>query len=85
MAAKFEIQSPKAGEFRWVLTSQGRTLAISESYTRKISCEKAIESFRKGAVTAPVADLTLAPAKAPAAAKATAKRAAKRVKKATAG
>ncbi|MDQ1499751.1 MAG: hypothetical protein QOI86_3091, partial [Actinomycetota bacterium] len=27
MAAKFEIRSPKAGEFNWVLLSQGRTLA----------------------------------------------------------
>jgi uncharacterized protein YegP (UPF0339 family) len=63
MAAKFEIRQPKAGEFNWVLTSQGRTLASGESYSRKVSAEKAIESLRKAATTAPVTDLTLAPAK----------------------
>jgi uncharacterized protein YegP (UPF0339 family) len=78
MAAKFEVRSPKAGEFRWVLVSQGRTLATSESYTRKVSAEKAIKSLRKAAGTATVADLTLA------AAKTTAKRAAKKVEKAAA-
>ncbi len=66
MAAKFEIGSPKAGEFNWVLKSQGRTLATGESYTRKVSAEKAIESLRKAAATAAVADLTLRPAKTPA-------------------
>jgi uncharacterized protein YegP (UPF0339 family) len=63
MAAKFEIRSAKAGEFNWVLTSQGRTLATGESYTRKGSAEKAIDSLRKAASTATVADLTLPPAK----------------------
>jgi uncharacterized protein YegP (UPF0339 family) len=64
MAAKFEIRSSKPGEFNWVLTSQGRILAMGESYTRKASAEKAIDSLRKAAGTAVVADLTLAPAKA---------------------
>ncbi len=74
MAAKFEIRSSKAGEFNWVLTSQGRTLATGESYTRKASAEKAIESLRSAAGTATVADLTLPPAKtAPAKAAKTAK------------
>jgi uncharacterized protein YegP (UPF0339 family) len=78
VAAKFEISSPKPGEFRWVLNSQGRILARSESYTRKGSCEKAIESLRKAVATATVADLTAPPAKAaPAAAKKVAKKAAK--------
>ena len=77
MAAKFEIRSPKTGEFNWVLTSQGRTLATGESYTRKVSAEKAIASLRKAAGTATVADLTLRPAKAPVAKAAPAKRAAK--------
>jgi uncharacterized protein YegP (UPF0339 family) len=76
MAAKFEISSPKAGEFNWVLKSQGRTLATGESYPRRISAEKAIESLRKAAATATVADLTLKAAKTPAAAS----RAAKSVK-----
>jgi uncharacterized protein YegP (UPF0339 family) len=71
VAAKFEIRQPKAGEFRWVLVSQGRTLATSESYTRKVSAEKAIESLRKAAATATVNDTTVKPAAAkPAAAKA---------------
>jgi uncharacterized protein YegP (UPF0339 family) len=78
MAAKFEIRSSKPGEFNWVLTSQGRILAMGESYTRKASAEKAIDSLRKATGTAVVADLTLAPAKA--AAKAPAKAAAKATK-----
>jgi uncharacterized protein YegP (UPF0339 family) len=65
MAAKFEIRQPKAGEFRWVLTSQGRTLATSEAYTRKVSCVNAIESVRKAAPTAAIADTTNAPSTAP--------------------
>ena len=65
MAAKFEIRSTKAGEFNWVLTSQGRTLATGESYTRRVSAEKAIASLRAAAATATVADLTLRPAKTP--------------------
>ena len=63
MAAKFEIRSSGTGEYNWVLTSQGRTLATGESYTRKASAEKAIDSLRKAAGSATVADLTLAPAK----------------------
>lgn len=65
MAAKFEIVQPKAGEFRWVLTSQGRVLAKSDAYTRKVSCQNAMESFRKAAPTATVVDLTARPAAAP--------------------
>ena len=65
MAAKFEIVQPKAGEFRWVLTSQGRVLAKSDAYTRKVSCQNAMESFRKAAPTATIVDLTVKPAAAP--------------------
>jgi uncharacterized protein YegP (UPF0339 family) len=64
MAAKFEIVQPKAGEFRWGLTSQGRVLAKSDAYTRKVSCVNAMESFRKAAPTATVVDHTAQPAKA---------------------
>jgi uncharacterized protein YegP (UPF0339 family) len=64
MAAKFEIVQPKAGEFRWVLTSQGRVLAKSDAYTRKVSCQNAMESFRKAAPTATIVDHTARPAKA---------------------
>jgi uncharacterized protein YegP (UPF0339 family) len=72
MAAKFEIRSPSAGKFTWVLVSQGRTLASGESYARRALAEKAIDALRKAAGGATVADLTLRPAKAaakPAAAK----------------
>ena len=58
MAAKFEILQPKPGEFRWVLMSQGRVLARSDTYTRKASCVNAMESFRKSAPTATVDDTT---------------------------
>jgi uncharacterized protein YegP (UPF0339 family) len=58
MAAKFEIVQPKPGEFRWVLTSQGRVLARSDAYTRKVSCVAAMESFRKAAPTAGIVDHT---------------------------
>jgi uncharacterized protein len=64
MAAKFEIEQPKAGEFRWVLTSQGRVLARSETYTRKVSCVNAMESFRKAAPGAEIVDHTARPVKA---------------------
>jgi uncharacterized protein YegP (UPF0339 family) len=70
MAAKFEIRSPKAGEFRWVLTSQGRTLAIGETYSRRASAEKAIESLRAAAATATIDDTTARRGAKPAVAKA---------------
>jgi uncharacterized protein YegP (UPF0339 family) len=85
MAAKFEIRSPKAGEFRWVLISQGRTLATGEAYPRRVSCVKAIGSLRKAAPTAKVDDTTLKSAagkpaaKPPTAAKRTVSKAAKAV------
>jgi uncharacterized protein YegP (UPF0339 family) len=63
VAAKFEIRSPKAGEYRWILVSQGRTLATSEAYSRRGSAEKAIDSFRLAAIGAPVIDTTVPAAK----------------------
>ena len=62
MAAIFEIRSPKAGKYVWVLTSQGRTLAISEEYSRRSQAEEAIVLFQMAAVTAPVVDTTEPPA-----------------------
>ena len=62
MAAKFEILQPKSGEYRWVLTSQGRVLARSEAYTRRVSCVKAMEAFRQAAPTAEILDTTAQPA-----------------------
>jgi uncharacterized protein YegP (UPF0339 family) len=70
MAAKFEIRSPKAGQFRWVLTSQGRTLATGETYSRRVSAEKAIDSLQAAAATATIDDTTI---KAPAGKSMTAK------------
>ncbi|HVW33890.1 MAG TPA: YegP family protein [Acidimicrobiia bacterium] len=58
MPAKFEILQPRVDEFRWVLTSQGRVLARSGSFTRKASCLKSLESFRTAAPTADVVDAT---------------------------
>jgi len=63
VAAKFEIRSPGPGQYNWVLLGQGRTLAIGESYTRKVAAEKAIESMRQAAASATVLDLTLPRAK----------------------
>src|SRR2546427_3562465 len=58
MASRFEIKENGRGEFRFVLTSNGRVLATSEPYTRKSSCLNAIESLRKAAVSASVAEDT---------------------------
>lgn len=58
MAANFTILQPNPGEFRWVLTDQGRVLARSESYTRKASCMKALQSFRTAVPTADIVDVT---------------------------
>ncbi len=68
MAAKFEIRSAGAGQYTWVLLSQGRTLASGESYARRAAAEKAIASLRSAVAGATVADLTVKPK--PAAAKA---------------
>lgn len=63
MAAKFEIRSSKTGQFRWVLVSQGRTLATSPAYSRRALAEKSIDAFRMAAIAAPVSDLTVPAAK----------------------
>ncbi len=63
MAAKFEILVSTGGQFRWVLTSQGRVLAKSEPYAGRAACLRAMESFRQAAPTATVVDQTAKPAK----------------------
>lgn len=63
MAAKFEIRSPQAGRYVWVLVSQGRTLATSGEYARRALAEKAIAAFRMAAVSAPVVDTAVPAAK----------------------
>ena len=65
MAANFVILQSKPGEFRWVLTSQGRVLARSEAYTRRVSCVKAMESFRQAVPTAEIVDTTAGRAATP--------------------
>src|SRR3954467_12801671 len=77
MAAKFEVSSNGKGGFAWKLTSQGRTLAFSEPYSRKASCLNAIDSLRKAAASATVSDGTVA-STGTAAAKPAAKKAAPR-------
>jgi uncharacterized protein YegP (UPF0339 family) len=77
VAAKFEIRAANGG-WTWMATSQGRTLAIGESYTTKAAAANAIASLRKGAPTAPIVDLTSRPAKTPARAPKTTTRAAKK-------
>jgi uncharacterized protein YegP (UPF0339 family) len=62
MAAKFEIRSPNAGRYVWVLVSQGRVLATSGEYARRAVAEKAITAFRMAALNAPVVDTTAAAA-----------------------
>lgn len=57
--ARFEIRSPKAGRYVWVLTNQGRVLATSAEYSRRSLAEKAIVPFRMAAVNAPVIDTTV--------------------------
>jgi uncharacterized protein YegP (UPF0339 family) len=84
MAAKFEISSPKAGQFNWVLKSQGRTLASGEGYTRRASCEKAIGSLRTAAASATIDDTTIKRV-AKTAVKKAAKTAVKKTAKAAAG
>ena len=64
MAAKFEVKASGSG-YQWVLSSQGRTLATSPTYSRKAMAEKAIVSFRMAALAAPVNDTTPTRAKAP--------------------
>jgi uncharacterized protein YegP (UPF0339 family) len=58
VAATFEIRSPTAGKYVWVLTNQGRIVATSVEYNRRSSAEQAIVAFRMAAVNAPVIDIT---------------------------
>jgi DNA-binding protein HU-beta len=64
MAAKIEIRSPEAGQYTWVITSQGRTLASGGTYARKALAEKAVEALRKAAVSATIDDQTAQRARA---------------------
>jgi len=47
---KFEIYADKSGEYRFRLKARnGETIAVSEGYKTKKSCENGIESVRKNA------------------------------------
>ena len=51
---KFQIYLDKAGEYRFRLTAtNGQTIAVSEGYKTKKSCENGIESVKKNVVDAP--------------------------------
>lgn len=61
MAGKFVITKDRRGEFRFKLVAtNGQTIAVSEGYTTKAACVNGIESVRKNAGDAAVADETLA-------------------------
>ncbi len=50
---KFEMYEDKGGEYRFRLKAKnGQTIAVSEGYTTKASCENGIESVQKNAGTA---------------------------------
>jgi hypothetical protein len=53
MAAKFELDKDKKGEYRWKLVaSNGQTIAVGEGYTTNESAKNGIESVKKNAPTA---------------------------------
>lgn len=55
MAAKFELFTDRAGEFRFNLkAANGEVIATSEGYTAKASALNGIESVR---VNAPIAEI----------------------------
>jgi hypothetical protein len=50
MAAKFELYTDKAGEYRFRLKAgNGENILASEGYKQKASCESGIESVKKNA------------------------------------
>lgn len=58
---KFEVYTDKAGEFRFRLKARnGEIIATGEGYVKKASCMNGIDSIRRNAPDAPVADLTAA-------------------------
>jgi uncharacterized protein YegP (UPF0339 family) len=60
VAAKFEINKDKAGEFRFKLVAvNGETIAVSEGYTTKESAMKGIDSVRQNATEAVIDDTTV--------------------------
>ena len=59
MAAKFEINKDKAGEFRFKLVAgNGQTITASEGYTSKENAMRGIASVIENALNATVEDKT---------------------------
>jgi uncharacterized protein YegP (UPF0339 family) len=60
VAAKFEINKDKAGEFRFKLVAvNGETIAVSEGYTNRDGAMNGIESVRHNAADAVIEDKTV--------------------------
>ena len=54
---KFEVYTDKAGEFRFRLkATNGQIIAVSEGYKAMASCMNGIESVKKNAVDAKIAE-----------------------------
>ena len=54
---KFEMYTDKAGEYRFRLKARnGKIIATSEGYTTKAACENGIDSVRKNADIAEIAE-----------------------------
>ncbi len=54
---KFEMYEDKAGEYRFRLKAKnGEVIAVSEGYKTKASCENGIESVKKNAPDAEIAE-----------------------------
>ena len=59
MPAKFEIYKDRKGEFRFRLrASNGEVIAVGEGYKSKQGCKNGINSIKRNAPKAEVADLT---------------------------
>jgi len=58
--ARFEIYKDNAGEFRWRLRApNSEEIAASEAYESKDGCRTGIESVKKNASEAEIADTTI--------------------------
>ena len=54
---KFEVYADKAGEFRFRLkATNGQVIAVSEGYATLANCLNGVESVKKNAADAPIAE-----------------------------
>jgi uncharacterized protein YegP (UPF0339 family) len=59
MAGKFVVKKGTTGKFRFdLLSTNGKVIAKSETYETKRACKATIESVRKNAPSATIADQT---------------------------